>query len=148
VTKNKKPRSSFSPDESKNPRVASDPTGYYQHQPSWRLNKLELCDPFGWHEVDRDTIDRIRKRLVDLESMTWREILVDGRKQHHSVKIGDLCPEAQRRLEAIGLDDVDRLLSLRLSATERIWGLFTQGIFNLLWWDPEHKICPSIVKDN
>ncbi len=41
---------------------------------------LELCDPFGWHEVDHATILKIRERLHHFETMTWYEILDKGKK--------------------------------------------------------------------
>jgi len=115
-------------------------------QPSWRLNKLELCEPFGWHEVDKTTLEYIHSKLIAFESMTWSQILIDAKKRHHNVKTVDLCKEAQERLEALRLDDIDRVVSLALSGTERIWGVFSQGVLNLLWWDPNHQICPSVLK--
>jgi hypothetical protein len=124
----------------------NNPEGYYKMQPSWRFHKLELCDPFGWHEVDKQTLASIRTKLIALESMTWWQILIEAKKHHHSVKTKDICKEAKERLEALKLDDVDRVISLGLSGTERVWGLFSQGVLSLLWWDPEHKICPSILK--
>lgn len=130
----------------KSPRISSDPARYYDVQPSWKLGRLELCDPYGWHKLDRESIDRIHTRLVAFESMTWREILIDGRKRHHSVKTRDLSTPAQKRLEAVGLDDIDRIVSLSLAGPERIWGIFSNGVMSLLWWDPDHQICPAPLK--
>jgi hypothetical protein len=141
--KDKKPHLNRQPEESKGPRIDNDPEEYYSVRPSWRLNKLELCDPFGWHQVDRDTLENVRTKLIAFESMTWREILLDTKKRNHSVKTKDLCKGAQERLEALRLDDVDRVLSLHLTGKERVWGLFSQGVLSLLWWDPNHEICPS-----
>jgi hypothetical protein len=146
VNKDKKPQLRDVPIGAKSPRFSTDPTSYYELQPAWRLNKLEMCEPFGWHSVDKETIERIRSRLVAFESMTWREILVEGRKRNHSIKTEDLCRAAQKRLEEIGLDDIDRLHSLGLTGAGRIWGLFSHGVMSLLWWDPDHQICPSPLK--
>jgi len=41
--------------------------------------------------------------------------------------------------------DVDEMLSLRLSGTERVWGILADGICTLVWWDPEHRLCPAQV---
>ncbi len=74
--------------------------------------------------------------------MTWAELL--GGKQNHNVSVSDLCKAARQRLEEIGQDDIDELLSLRLSGKERVWGILSEGVCTLLWWDPEHQVCPSV----
>lgn len=47
---------------------------------------------------------------------------------------------------SIGLDDQDALVSLGLTGRERIWGFIANGVMNLLWWDPNHEVCPSLLK--
>ena len=145
--KNKSPQVFKQPSTEKSPRISRDPDSYYDLNPAWKLDRLELCDPYGWHQLDRESIDRVRTRLVAFESMTWREILIDGRKRNHSVKTSDICTAVRKRLESIGLDDLDRLLSLGLTGPkERIWGILANGVMSLLWWDPGHEICPSSLK--
>jgi len=107
---------------------------------------LEIEDPFGWHKIDEPTLHKIRERLQNFETMTWGEILLQGRKNHHFIRTSDLCPEARNRLEELKQDDIDRIVSLRLSSLERIYGILEDGILRLLWWDPEHRVCPSIKK--
>jgi hypothetical protein len=41
------------------------------------LHVLKMCEPFGWHEVNKSKLDDIRKRLSELEKLTWKEILID-----------------------------------------------------------------------
>jgi hypothetical protein len=74
--------------------------------------------------------------------MTWREILTDGRKQNHFIGVWQICMDAQRRLEDLGYGDLKRILSLRLSARERIWGVMEAGVLAVLWWDPDHTVYP------
>lgn len=104
---------------------------------------MEMVDPFGWHELDRETLQTIRTRLAHFESMTWSEILVRAKKQNHSIQVGSLCTPAQRRLETMRLI-LDEVVSLRLSGRERVWGYLENGVLVLLWWDPEHQVCPSL----
>jgi hypothetical protein len=105
-----------------------------------------MVDPFGWQAIGREKLADVRAKLAAFESMTWNEILIDRKKQNHSIEIWQLCKEAQDRLSELGLADVERIISLRLSGLERIWGL-RQGVAMLvLWWDPDHQICPSILK--
>ena len=107
---------------------------------------MEMVDPCGWHRVDADTLKKIRERLANLESMTWREILVDGAKQNHFVTLNKLSNEARDRLEQIGQGDVDELVSLRITGKERVWGIMEVDVLKVLWWDPQHTIYPSPKK--
>jgi hypothetical protein len=108
---------------------------------------MEFIDPFGWHIVTSDIANLIRDKLRHFESMTWSELLVAAKKQNHTVAVSALCGRAQNRLKELGLDDVDGLLSLRLSGKQRVWGILQAGVLGLLWWDPEHEVCPSLKKN-
>ncbi|MEL6899611.1 MAG: hypothetical protein AAFP07_01565 [Cyanobacteria bacterium J06606_4] len=110
------------------------------------MSHLEMVDPYGWHETDAVTLKRIREKLGDFESMTWNQILVDGKKRHHSIRIDQIAKPALKRLREIEQDDIDRLVSLSLSGKQRVWGILEEGVLRLLWWDPNHKICPSHKK--
>jgi len=74
--------------------------------------------------------------------MTWREILLDAKKQNHFLGVWTICPGAQKRLEELGYGDLKKIVSLRLSGKERIWGVMEEGALSVLWWDPEHTVCP------
>lgn len=105
---------------------------------------MEMCDPFGWHQVDGASLFSIREKLRNFETMTLGQIL--GRN-HHRVSVELLCKDARDRLEALHLDDVEELLSLRLTGIERVWGILEHNIIILLWWDPKHLVCPSLKKN-
>ena len=86
-----------------------------------------------------------------MERLSWSEIWdqkTGGRRRgalHKSIPVESLIPEAQARLRNLQLDDHDELFRFRLGNMERLWGVFVGGhhIFYALWWDPDHKICPS-----
>jgi len=111
--------------------------------PAWRIAMLEMQDPFGWHKIDEKILHRIRERLKDFESMTWNQIIG---QDSHLIPRTDLCTDAQRKLTQLKQDDVDEVFSLRITGKERVFGIWEAGILRLLWWDPEHKICPSPKK--
>jgi hypothetical protein len=140
----KNPKIAFTPHIRKEPRTATDPSSYNQQHPSWRIADMELIDPFGWHKLGSDKIRAIREKLGHFESMTWNEILIAGKKRNHSVSTAKLCAQAQKRLREIGQNDLEELVSLRLSGPERVWGILRGGVLTVLWWDPEHKVCPSL----
>lgn len=145
----KRPKSNFnnSSTSKKDPKLSSNPDIYYDRNPNWRISRIELSDPYGWHNLDVVMVIYIKEKLSHFETMTWREILLDAKKQNHFISVDRLSKNAQDRLIETNQDDVEELLSLRLSGKERIWGVLEQGTLNLLWWDPNHQICLSTKKN-
>jgi hypothetical protein len=147
MSKNQKnPTRKIIPSTNKEPKIASSPTGYYHLRPSWRISKLEMAEPYGWHTLDIQKLSYIQGKLAHFESMTWDEILIKSKKFNHSIATNKLSSDAQRRLREINQDDIDELVSLRLTGVERVWGILDQGILTLIWWDPNHNVCPSLLK--
>lgn len=144
--KDKKAKAKELPVTSKTPKAGVNPEEFYDSSPSWRASKLQMVEPYGWHELDISTLYGIHQKLSQFESMSWKDILVKSRTSNHLVSIDKLCKPARDRLTAMALDDVDEILSLRLSGKERVWGILDRGTVNLLWWDPNHEICPSTLK--
>lgn len=116
---------------------------YHHLRPSWRVASLELVDPYGWHRLSAEKLLDIRQKLAHFETMSWSELLVQGKKRNHSIKISEITSEARDRLEIIGLA-LDEVVSLRLSGKERVFGYLDNGVLELLWWDPDHQVCPSL----
>ena len=106
-----------------------------------------MLQPFGWQDLDAAKVNEVRAKLAQFESMTWNEILVASKKQNHSVAMWKLSKEAQNRLAVMGLGDTEELVSLRLAGRERVWGLRQGAVMLILWWDPEHAVCPSLLRN-
>lgn len=144
--KKKKVKSKHSPLLTKAPKATVNPNDFYSQRPAWRVAHVQMVSPFGWHEVGADTLTDIRTHLASFESMTWKEILVDSKKQNHAVKLYRLCGQAQRALENIFVTiDFDEMVSLRVGGKERVWGILEGHTLKLVWWDPDHEICPSLL---
>jgi hypothetical protein len=139
--KGKGPKFLVPPSSEKKPSAQFD-SDYQKMRPAWRVSLLEVIDPFGWHTIDSDDLQQVRVRLAALESMTWREILVQGSYRNHPIAISRLCAEAQKRLEDIQQDDIDSLISLGITQKGRVFGILEHNILNVLWWDPDHDVCP------
>ena len=148
MSRDKHPKTRAVPVLAKEPK-ATEARSFHNDRPSWRIGRMDLFDPFGWHTVDADRLQYIREKLGQFESRTWAEILIHAKKQNHSISVDDLCKEARDRLDSLfqGNIDVDELVSLRLSGKERVWGILSEGVLSLLWWDPEHAVCPLHAKD-
>jgi hypothetical protein len=78
--------------------------------------------------------------------MTWGEILSEARTQNHSIDVYKCSTEAKQRLDYLGLQDQESLLSLRVNSKARVIGIRNRATFHILWWDPEHQVCPSTQK--
>ncbi|MCA8975189.1 MAG: hypothetical protein KDC98_10725 [Planctomycetes bacterium] len=120
-----------------------DPT---RSGPSWRFALLDHEGPFGWNNLtERQTTQKIVERLAKFEGMTWTQIMQGTGS--HNVALDQLSSDAQRRLRAISLDDVDQLFSLRVEGRPRVWGILDASVLSIIWWDPEHLVCPSNKKN-
>ena len=106
---------------------------------------MEMCDPYGWHQMGAAKGTEIIQKLGHFETMTWDEILVKAKDRNHAIPVFKICAKAQQRMQALGIETED-VISLRLQGEERIWGVMDAHVFQLLWWDPEHRICPSPKK--
>lgn len=113
--------------------------------PSWQVGSIEWAAPWGWCSTDLATIQKIQDRLKCFEGMTWHEIIG---KKNHAIPTAKLCKRARDRLVELGLDDVDRLYSLRITQAERVWGILHQSTLRILWWDPCHEVYPVNVANN
>lgn len=91
-------------------------------------------------------------KLVSYESMTWAQIeqAVGGKARgnlNHYVEVMNCRPRAQERLREIGLDQTERIYSLRLEGKLRVYGLREGAILILIWHDPHHDnnrgVCPG-----
>lgn len=107
---------------------------------------MEMLDRFGWQTLEGEKLKEIRSKLADFETMSWSDILLVAKKRNHSIPVMALISTAQKWLDLRKVF-LDEIISLRLSGEERVWGYLAEGgVFVLLWWDPDHEICPSFLK--
>ena len=141
MKKNKKPHRKENPVTSNTPRIDTHfPTNYDKEPPVWQVSTIDTEGEWGWHQMNSKIWNEIHKRITNFESMPWVEIY---KTESHFVSIERLCTSARKRLEDMQLDDIDRLFSLRLTGKQRIWGIRDRNILKILWWDPNHEVCPS-----
>lgn len=128
-----------------------NPDQYYSQCPTWKFSN---CDKENWslqsNEVQEIFWDEILPHLQGWETQTWGNILVDAKKQNHSIEVEDLSKRAIDRLVRLYIE-AEALVSLRLTATHRIYGYMKGPVFNILWVDLEHGdntlcVCRSYKK--
>ncbi len=144
MSKQKIPKRNKYPSHKKQVRNPIESFDFKNEKPAWQINSIDLGGEWGWNKVlKRDILKEIYPKLKSFETMTWHEI--EGRK-HHSVPISNICHEAQQRLNEIENSDIEDLFSFRLTGEKRLWGILDRNILKILWWDPEHTVCPSFLK--
>ena len=146
VCKRKRIAQEFIPKESY-ARSKENPDTYNSEFPSWRFS---TCDKDVWTFDARELFDEILPKLREFESMTWNEILIRGKKQHHSIEAEKLNPAAQERLDMMRIE-AEAIVSLRLQATHRLYGYRIGSVFYVLWYDKNHGdnnfcVCRSYKK--
>lgn len=119
------------------------PNSQNELKPSWRFSTTDKNGEFAWPIGQPEELDIISK-LHNFDSMLWTEI--EG-SDHHYLTAESISPEAKKRLEAIKKDDeIDLLFSFHLAGKPRIICIRDRNIAKLLWFDREHKVCPSKKK--
>jgi hypothetical protein len=146
MAKNKTPKNQYNPPlrgkvarhEETNASVATE-------RFRWTFKDADTNGPYTilGSQVDHLVFDLIGK-LQEYESMHWAD--VEGPTGSHFVPVENFSPDAQRRLEEINQNDVESLFSLRMKGKERLWGLRDRAVLRLIWWDPDHAVCPSFKK--
>ena len=99
--------------------------------------------PWNWAGASSEKLLEIHKKLGDWEQRTWVQILNEDPSNQHSVELLSLCKEAEDRLREKKLDDFDSIFRFRFSGKERLWVIRNENVCYLLWWDPDHLVCPS-----
>ena len=122
------------------PRIIHhDESGFVEFRP----DRMDMSGPWGWDRFDSLHIKEFLEKIFHSQKLTWQLLHANN---SHLVDIQDLASDAQKRLRVIKQDDLDQLYSLRLTGKKRAWGIKERNIFWLLWWDPEHQVCPSHKK--
>jgi hypothetical protein len=131
----------------KTPRDRED-VEFWKARPQWSFALLDLCaEVGGWLHLRQGEVDNLLARFRQWETMTWGEILAEGgRKRNHRIYVSKCCTASRERLSYLHLDDHEELLSLAVSGQARVIGILDRATFQILWWDPEHKVCPSTMR--
>lgn len=148
--KKKYVKQAVQPSGEKNPKCVENPLDFYDKPPVWSFTHIDVDHPRWGIGANTQILLNVLTTLKNLEGMSWREILTNtsGRKcntRSHLIPLGNLIKSAQKRFCDLNLDYVfaDEIYSLALNGTLRIWGFIDNGVFSLIWIDPEHEICPS-----
>jgi len=143
-SKKKHPSQKVNPQNQQTPRGISKAQKTEEANLVWNMEIIDCDGPWCWKDIDpRTWWNYLCPAKRDFSTMKWSEILGD---RHHRVFVSDIIRKAQDRLVEIEQSDIDQLYSLAISGDKRIWGIRDRHIFKVLWWDPKHEICPSLLR--
>lgn len=125
------------------PKIRENPESYFDWTPSWNFSKCDL-EYEKWSLKKSNIFSEIIPKLISFEQRKWSDIVSD-KKHNHWIDCKELSKEAQNRLSEIKLY-YDSLFSLRLTGTLRLFGYIENGIFYIIWYDPNHEVSPTSKK--
>lgn len=137
--------------EGKGPVREKNPEQYYNEKPAWSFihsDQSKWC--FSKEHIGERIWSEIIPRFQALETQTWGEILIAGKKENHSVEVSSLNKTAKDRL-AENCIEAEALISLRLTGNHRLYGYMNGRVFNIIWYDDDHGdnsrcVCRSYKK--
>lgn len=111
---------------------------------AWRFSACDKGGPWAWSSLDdASQYKRVMEQLHEFERMNWNAISGQG---SHEVERGRLAKKARDRLETIKRDDETHLMSFRVTGKNRVWCIRERNIMSVLWWDPNHSVCPALKR--
>lgn len=123
--------------------VRSKACNYSSEKICWQFSTMDLDGPFKFCGLRPETWAKILSVMKEWDKKTWAEVM-GGRD--HFISVDALSDRAVKRLEEIERDDSDGIYSLHIGGESRFIGVRDRFIFQVLWWDPNHEVCPSHKK--
>lgn len=129
------------------PAAVANPNPHDPDHMVWSFRDYDTDGPYCLTSASLGQFVRIIAKLRDFEGMSFRA-LQGGSGQHFKrYQLETLAKQACKRLAQINHDDEDCICRLRLGGRERLYGFLRGNVFEILWWDPDHAVCPSHLKN-
>ncbi len=139
----KQPKVAAEPQPRKKPRVG-EPFFHEDYPLAWRFSACDKGGPWAWTNLNpADKYKEVVEKLHSFETMTETVMRQGG---SHPVALDNIAGDAVQRLREIQQDDLDELMSFRLTGTNRVWCVRDRNIMRVLWWDPDHQVSPAKKK--
>ncbi|MEU4388919.1 hypothetical protein [Promicromonospora sp. NPDC023805] len=112
----------------------------------WRFGDLDHEWDFSLNAITPEHLTDLLRRLGHFETMQVGQLLSQGAAVGTRYQVAEMRPEIQARLLELERDDEDSVVRLACGGKPRLYGFLREHVFHVLWWDPEHLICPSKLK--
>ena len=145
AAKGKGPSTGAVPSGKKRPAPGSEIPRDPEAKMVFRLSMMDSGGRWGFSNLSVEHVKLISDKCKGFEGMTVGQLMaLPSSKQ---IEWNKMCRDAQKRAETIQLDHFDGLVELRLGGRERLWGILEGHCFYIVWWDPDHEVCPSTKKN-
>lgn len=115
-------------------------------KPSWRFSKIDSHNPFSFPN-DAEAFGEIIKGLSSFESMTMGELRGNRKGSYAVYELAECSSKLNKdvvRLMADKYPNFPELHRFRIGSSKRVYAVSPgRGVFELLFWDPEHEIYPT-----
>lgn len=131
-------------------KTVNNRDSFENEKPIWRFDRIDNDGEFAFnvHRPDFQHEEFLDK-MISYSNMTWSQIRQqthdEGKSKHHFISYDQLSKLAQNRIAALKIEDyTDSIYSFALKNKLRIIGLRGDNSeFHILWYDPDHEVCPS-----
>ncbi len=135
------------------PPSAAAPAAAEDAALSWRFSTLDRAYPQegGWAAVDEADLRRIVDRIAALDDRPPMEVVAGPATSQRHFTVYDqstidrgFTADAKRQLARRERDDATEIARIRIGSAKRLYAVRTRrGVFEMLWWDPNHEIYPT-----
>ena len=92
------------------------------HQlPIWRVGYIDVGGPWSWENINKRDLLNLLEKLKNFETMKTIDF-INPKKGSHEIKIEKISNEAKKRLKELANDDIDNLVSLRITSKKKGMG--------------------------
>lgn len=135
------------------PRPAAAASAIEDTALSWRFSTLDRAYPQegGWDAVDEADLRRIVDRIAALDDRPLVQVVAGSATSQRDFTVYDqstidrgFTADAKRQLARRERDDATEIARIRIGSAKRLYAVKTpRGVFEMLWWDPNHEIYPT-----
>lgn len=122
---------------------SSDGERYKDRRILWSFAEHDRGGEFSLRDATSEDVREILMKLEDFSSMTLGEFVRHGSEHCKRYDVAAIEKFARDRLVALKKDDETHICRLRFSGEKRLYGFLRKEVFNIVWWDPDHRIYPS-----
>ena len=147
-----KNKQTVKPTVSSQKTVVKRESSYENQKVVWMFDCIDRDGKFAF-DVKREDFDakQVLDKIVNYSSMKWFEIKRqthdDNKSKHHLLDYETLSTEAKERIKKLRLEEqTDAIFSFAFENMLRVIGIREDEKFHVIWFDPEHKFCPSHKK--
>lgn len=133
-------------------RTGGDPDSIMTESPSWAFYNCDASGDWSFcgERLGEEFWNTIFPKLQQFEAMSWGDILIKAKKQHHTIEAESLNKLARDRLSELHIE-AEGVVSLRLGGTIRLYGFLTGAVYHIIWYDTNHGdndscVCRSNLK--